>query len=61
MSKDKTLGIYLKGVLNMYLIINWKDGHTTKLRFGVKCLIDIVAEDYIRNHGNNIISIIKEV
>lgn len=45
-----------------HLIIKWKDGHTTTMGFGVRCLARELASRYIKNHGENIINVtIKEV
>lgn len=45
-----------------HLIINWKDGHITKMQFSVKCIADEVSKGYVKNHGDSIISITtKEV
>lgn len=45
-----------------YLIIKWKDGHTSTMRFGVQCVMDELASRYAKNHKDDIISITtKEV
>ena len=43
-----------------HLIIKWNDGHTTTMKFGVKCLADELADRYAKNHSSNINNIIIE-